>query len=138
MKFGSVSELTAACRPVLDLNGGVRVKDAAALQSELVDRLVHTAVFGDADAQAAARWIIWEAGHDLGIVSASILPLYQARSHDEYADRTVPAINVRAMAYDMARAVLTAAHKHPWVRSSSSSRAARWSTPGRPATSSRR
>jgi fructose/tagatose bisphosphate aldolase len=112
MKFASVSELTAACRPVLDLNGGMRVKDPAALQSELIDRLVHTAVFGDADTQAAARWIIWEAGHELGIVSASILPLYQARSRGEYADRTVPAINVRAMAYDMARAVLTAAHKH--------------------------
>jgi fructose/tagatose bisphosphate aldolase len=112
MKFGSISELTAACRPVLDLNGGVRIKDPAALQSELIDRLVHTAVFGDADAQAAARWIIWEAGHELGITSASILPLYQARSRDEYADRTVPAINVRAMAYDMARAVLSAAHQH--------------------------
>ncbi len=112
MKFPSVAALIDGVRPILDLNGGVVVKDPAVLQAELIDRLVHTAVFGDGDAQEAARWLIWEAGHELGIWSASIDPLYQARARDEYRDLTVPAINVRAMAYDMARAVLASAHSH--------------------------
>jgi fructose/tagatose bisphosphate aldolase len=112
MTFASVSDLISGCRPVVDLNGGVRVKDAQALRADLIDQLVHTAVFGSGDAKEAARWIIWEAGHDVGVQSASIDPLYQARARNEYRDLTVPAINVRAMAYDMARAILRSAHQH--------------------------
>jgi fructose/tagatose bisphosphate aldolase len=111
MKFASVSELVRGSRPVLDLNGGVRINDPAALRGELIDRLVHTAVFGQGDVREAARWVIWEAGHELGVQSASIDALYQARARDAYQDMTVPAINVRAMAYDMARAVLASAHR---------------------------
>ena len=111
MTFASVQELIQGTRQVLDLNGGVRVKDPTALRAETIDRLVHTAVFGEGDVQAAARWVIWEAGWELGIKSASIDPLYQARAREEYAGLTVPAINVRAMAYDMARAVTAAARR---------------------------
>src|SRR5919202_4112783 len=111
MKFASVQELLQGTRQVVDLNGGVRVKDPTTFRSETIDRLVHTAVFGDPDAQAAARWLIWEAGWDLGIQSASIDRLYQARSRSEYQGLTVPAINVRAMAYDMARAIVASAQR---------------------------
>jgi fructose/tagatose bisphosphate aldolase len=111
MKFASVQELLQGTRQVIDLNGGVRVKDPAAFRAETIDRLTHTAVFGDADAKAAARWLIWEAGWDLGIQSASIDRLYQARSRNEYQGLTVPAINVRAMAYDMARAIVASAQR---------------------------
>src|SRR5690348_13959480 len=105
MKFASLQELLDGTRGVISLNGGLKVKDAAALRDGVIDRLVHTAVFGEGDAQAAARWIIWEAGWDVGIQSASIDALYQARARGEYEGTTVPAINVRAMAYDMARAI---------------------------------
>jgi fructose/tagatose bisphosphate aldolase len=112
MTFASVQELIQGIRPVIDLNGGVRVNDAAALRGETIDRLVHTAVFGSSsEVRDAARWIIWEAGWQVGIKSASIDALYQARSRGEYERVTVPAINVRAMAYDMARAVVAAAKK---------------------------
>src|SRR6185369_4492014 len=84
MTFASVQELIAGVRPVIDLNGGVRVKDPAALRGQVIDELVHTAVFGQGDARDAARWVIWEAGHELGIQSASIDALYQARARNEY------------------------------------------------------
>jgi fructose/tagatose bisphosphate aldolase len=109
--FASVQELIQGTRGVIDLNGGVRVKDAAALRGETIDRLVHSAVFDSADARAVARWIIWEAAWDVGIQSASIDPLYQARAREEYDKRTVPAINVRAMAYDFARAIVASAKR---------------------------
>jgi fructose/tagatose bisphosphate aldolase len=111
MMFASVQELIQGTRQVFDLNGGVRVKDTAALRGETIDRLVHTAVFGEGDVREAARWLIWEAGWEVGIQSASIDPLYQARARGEYDKLTVPAINVRAMAYDMARAVTAAAKR---------------------------
>src|SRR5947209_4833033 len=111
MKFASVQEMLQGTRQVVDLNGGVRVKDPATFRSQTIDRLIHTAVFGDAEARAAARWLIWEAGWDLGIQSASIDRLYQARARGEYEALTVPAINVRAMAYDMARAIVASAQR---------------------------
>jgi fructose/tagatose bisphosphate aldolase len=111
MTFASVQELIEGTRQVIDLNGGVRVKDPAALRADTIDRLVHTAVFGQGDAREAARWLIWEAGWASGIQSASIDSLYQARARGEYEGMTVPAVNIRAMAYDMARALVAAAKR---------------------------
>lgn len=111
MVFASVQELLQGTRQAIDLNGGVRVKDPAALRGETIDRLVHTAVFGDGEVRESARWLIWELGWEVGIQSASIDSLYQARSREEYANATVPAINVRAMAYDFARAIVASAKR---------------------------
>jgi fructose/tagatose bisphosphate aldolase len=112
MTFASVQELIQGTRQVIDLNDGVRVKDPAALRGETIDRLVHTAVFGESsELRDAARWVIWEAGWAVGIQSASIDSLYQARSREEYSGVTVPAINVRAMAYDFGRAIVDAAKR---------------------------
>jgi fructose/tagatose bisphosphate aldolase len=111
MTFASVQELIQGTRQVVELNGGVRVKDPSTLRGETIDRLVHSAVFGSADVQQAARWLIWEIGWQVGIKSASIDSLYQARARDEYAGVTVAAINVRAMAYDFARAIVASAKR---------------------------
>jgi fructose/tagatose bisphosphate aldolase len=111
MTFASVQELIAGTRQVFDLNGGVRVTDPSALRGQLIDRLAHTAVFGQGDARDAARWLIWEAGWAVGIQSASIDSLYQARGRGEYEGMTVPAVNVRAMAYDVARALVSSAKR---------------------------
>jgi fructose/tagatose bisphosphate aldolase len=112
MTFASVQELIQGTRQVIDLNGGVRVKDPAALRGGTIDRLVHTAVFGEStEVRDAARWLIWEAGWAVGVKSASIDPMYQARAREEYEKLTVPAINVRAMAYDFARAIVAAAKR---------------------------
>src|SRR5688572_22979579 len=90
----------------LQVNGGVRVTDEAAFCDEVIDSLAHTSVFGDDETKAAARWLIWEAAWQLGVQSASIDALYQARARGEYEGVTVPAINVRGMAYDTARAAV--------------------------------
>ena len=111
MVFASVQELLQGTRQAIDLNGGVRVKDPTALRGETIDRLVHTAVFGEGEVRESARWLIWELGWEVGIQSASIDSLYQARSREDYANATVPAINVRAMAYDFARAIVSSAKR---------------------------
>ena len=111
MTFASVQELIQGTRQVIDLNGGVSVKDPSALRGETIDRLAHTAVFGQGEVSDAARWLIWELGWEVGIKSASIDSLYQARGREEYANLTVPAINVRAMAYDFARAIVSSSKR---------------------------
>jgi fructose/tagatose bisphosphate aldolase len=111
MTFASVQELLQGTRQAIDLNGGVRVKDPTALRGETIDGLVHTAVFGDAEVRDAARWLIWELGWAVGVKSASIDSLYQARAREEYSKLTVPAINVRAIAYDFARAIVASAKR---------------------------
>jgi len=111
MSFASVQELVQGTRQAIELNGGVRVKDQNALRGETIDRLVHTAVFGQGEVRDSARWLIWEIGWAVGIQSASIDALYQARARDEYSATTVPAINVRAMAYDFARAIVASARR---------------------------
>lgn len=110
MKYASVSEMLDAVRGALQLaNGGVTVSNPDLLRDEYIDRLAHTAVFGDAETAAAARWLIWKAAWEVGVKSASIDSLYQARARGEYDRITVPAVNVRGMAYDTARALVRAA-----------------------------
>jgi fructose/tagatose bisphosphate aldolase len=89
--------------------GGVSVKDAAALRGPATDRLVWQAVFGNEREREAARWLLWEIGQVQGVRPASINELYLARGRGECSGFTVPAINVRMMAYDTARAVFRAA-----------------------------
>jgi fructose/tagatose bisphosphate aldolase len=93
------------------VRGAVSVRDAARLRSEATDRLVWQAVFGEGDDREAARWLLWELGQVTGARPASIQGLYVARGRGDVGGFTVPAINVRAMAYDTARAIFRAARK---------------------------
>jgi fructose/tagatose bisphosphate aldolase len=89
--------------------GGVQVRDQAKLRTPATDRLVWQAVFGAGDDREAARWLLWELGQVSGARPASINDLYMARGRGECGGFTVPAINVRMLAYDTARAIFRAA-----------------------------
>lgn len=88
---------------------GVEVLDEDEARSRLVDRLVWTAVFGSDEAQEACRWLIRVTATAMGAWTASIHDLYMAAGRRDYANITTPAINVRGMAYDMARRIFRAA-----------------------------
>jgi fructose-bisphosphate aldolase, class II len=94
---------------VAQVPGGVTVRDPARLRGPATDRLVWQAVFGSGDAKDAARWLLWELGQVTGARPASIQGLYEARGRGDVSGFTVPAINLRMMAYDTARAVFRAA-----------------------------
>jgi fructose/tagatose bisphosphate aldolase len=74
-----------------------------------IDQLAFDAVFGSQDARTDARSKLWELGQSAGVRPASIHDLYLARGRGACGGFTVPAINVRVMAYDTARAVFRAA-----------------------------
>jgi fructose-bisphosphate aldolase, class II len=90
---------------------GVLVKDPARLASTVTDRVVWNAVFGTGGEQEAARWLLWEIAQAVGVGPASIQDLYLARGRGLCGGFTVPAINVRMLGYDSARAVFRAARK---------------------------
>ncbi len=91
------------------LDGLVQVHDEAAIASPAMDRLVHTAVFGNAEEREDARWLVWEIGQLVGVRPASIHALYIARGLGKTGGFTVPAMNIRGMSYDTARALFRAA-----------------------------
>lgn len=92
-------------------NGKLLVKDESRLTGPYLDALVRKAVFGDDDERADARWLIWELAQAIGIHPASIHDLYIARGKGAYDNVTVPAINVRGMSYDTARALFRSANR---------------------------
>src|SRR5262245_38085439 len=94
------------------LSADEMTKVGGVLDSRTIDRLVWTAVFGEtAELRGIARWNIRTAAAAAGTRPASIYELYMAMGRGDAGGFTVPAINVRAMAYDTARAVVRAARK---------------------------
>ncbi len=86
-------------------NSRVTITDQTVLATDKMDELVRQAVFGLGQTKDHAQWMLWEIGQAVGVCPASIHDLYLARGRGECHGFTVPAINVRGMAYDTARAV---------------------------------
>lgn len=84
------------------------------MTQQSIDDLVHAAVFsGDAAAKAEARKQIHLRARQAGAVPSSIAPLYRAIGSGEVTRRfTVPAFNIRALTYDVARALFRVAMRH--------------------------
>jgi fructose/tagatose bisphosphate aldolase len=112
MAENSLDRLLTSYVGILELKDSrVVIRDEKRLR-ERIDSLIREAVFGDPETQAAARWLIHEAAQTLGIRPASIHDLYMARGRGEIAKVfTVPAINLRMLAYESARAVFRAARR---------------------------
>ena len=86
------------------------IDDERAFRDAAVRDLAWTAAFAEGDAtREAAQWLVWEASQALGALSASIHELYMARGRGEVEGFTVPAINLRAQTFDMARTVFETA-----------------------------
>ena len=110
MKVSSVDDLKAIVDGCADINGEVAVTNAAAFRDGPIDKLIYNAVFADTkEIRGTARWMIRSAGISLGVWSASIQGLYEAMGRGELRDYTVPAVNIRGMSYDVARALVRAA-----------------------------
>jgi fructose/tagatose bisphosphate aldolase len=111
--FHTVKEIADAVKPAATvLSDRVSVTNVSALAPEVIDRLAWTAAFGDdAEIKGTARWVVRSLAGAAGIRPASIHALYLAMGRGATGGFTVPAINVRAMAYDTARAVIRAATK---------------------------
>jgi len=78
-------------------------------KGDVLERLVWTGVFGPPGVREAARQGVLDECRSKGLYPASIHALYLARGRGEVAPTfTVPAINIRGLAYDTARALFRA------------------------------
>ena len=107
----STADLLSTIQGAAHLDGDVLViDDEPGFRTTAIRDLAWTAAFSTDDATtAAAQWIVWEASQALGAQSASIQELYAARGRGEVSGFTVPAINLRAQTFDMARTAFEAA-----------------------------
>jgi fructose/tagatose bisphosphate aldolase len=82
------------------------------MDSKRIDELARISAFGNDSEKQEARFEIWNTAQEMGILPASINDLYMARGRGEIpADFSVPAMNLRGMAYDMAWTVFKVAKK---------------------------
>lgn len=92
--------------------GGLKVTDPAAWRGKLCDDVVETAVFSpDPEVRGRARFILKNVSRAFGLHLASIQDLYMAVGRGEAGPFTVPAMNIRGLSYDTARAFYRAANK---------------------------
>src|SRR4029453_5749862 len=109
MVFSSVEELVAAAAPAARIEGDTLVV-VGAPSPELIARLAHTRALGATpEIKGIARWVIRSLAAARGARPASIHELYIAMGKGKAGGFTVPAMNLRMMTYDTARAVIRAA-----------------------------
>lgn len=91
-------------------SSGVELKDKSGLRG-IMDELVYEAVFTeDKDRQIALFTLIKEAAKAAGSVPASIQKFYEEMGRN-YPGFTVPAINIRGLTYDTAKAIFRKANE---------------------------
>lgn len=114
MKYGDIKELKDTLKGIVDFGAHTTTKviDPRRLREEAIDRLLYNAVFNeDGDIRDASKWLIYEISNHLGIRPASIKRLYELMATGEISGFTVPAINIRALTYDVAKAAIRSALK---------------------------
>src|SRR3989337_479570 len=114
MGYKSTEEVFESLSGIAEIGPGtVRVIDEAGVRDKLIDKLVFNAVFNNnAEIKGMVKWLIRTVAGELGPRSPSIQGLYEAIGRGEVSGFTVPAINIRGLSYDVARAVIRAAKKN--------------------------
>lgn len=92
-------------------DGEVEIKNINLLREKVIDELVWKAVFGTEEEKTFIRKLIRLIAQKLNLGPSSIYDLYVAIGKGEVGGFTVPAVNVRGLAYDTARALFRAAKK---------------------------
>lgn len=114
MKFNNNKEIKDFIDTVLNIqtDGQIAVLNKTAYVNDKIDRLVYNAVFNeDKGLRDISRWIIRESASVLGVISSSIQGLYDSMGRGKCSGFSVPAINIRGITYDVARAIFRAALK---------------------------
>lgn len=112
--FESVSDLFTTFEGSIKADGmDVTVEDEDKLREKDIDWLIYNAVFNqDDNIQIEARSAIRSAARSLGIKLSSMQGLYEAMGRGDCGGFSVPAINIRGLTYDTARAIFRAAKKN--------------------------
>ncbi|MCL4509643.1 MAG: class II fructose-bisphosphate aldolase [Bacteroidetes bacterium] len=111
----NVDELKNTLQGVVEVDGWQKIKvtNAEKLRSSVIDTLVYESVFNPSEeVKTKTRWLIRKLARSLGSGSASIQGLYSAFGQGEVSGFTVPAVNIRGITYDFARAMFRVAKRN--------------------------
>lgn len=110
--YQTTDELLTATDGLLEIHDDrVAILDQHAVRGEFIDTLVATGIFPEGEVRTAARWLIHATAAALGAYPASINDVYLAAGRGEYANITTPAMNIRTLTYDIARAIFRVARR---------------------------
>ena len=114
MRYKDIADFKNSLKGIVNIkDSGAVVSDASKLRSELIDKLIFNSVFNEnKEVKGNCRWLIKSSALNLGVRPASIQELYEAMGRGEYKGFTVPAVNIRGLSYDVARAMIRAAKKN--------------------------
>jgi fructose/tagatose bisphosphate aldolase len=114
MLFDNLGALKKALSNYLTITkDGIKGLKQEDFVERFIDDLAYNTVFNpDKDVVEACRWLIWCTAHEMGIWAASINDLYFARGRGEYADLTVPAVNIRGLTYDVAQSMFNVINRN--------------------------
>lgn len=110
--MSGLSEVLALTGESVEVYGAsVRLKDVEKFRAN-IGKLVEASALGSGEAQGWARFVVRKAAMEMGILPASISELYVTRGKGDIPlTFTTPAMNLRVLSYDSARAVLRVAKK---------------------------
>lgn len=91
---------------------GLKIEDETTVKAKIIDQLVYNLCLNENQSvKDICSWMIWEMAAELGIYLSSIQGLYEAKGREKYSKITVPAVNIRGLTYDVARALIKTAMK---------------------------
>ena len=94
------------------VEGKVKIKDLDVFKEKVVENIVDTLLLSHSvHLKKICHWVVYEAADKFGIIPSSIQSLYEAIAKNNLTHFTVPAINLRTLTYDLARAAFRAAKK---------------------------
>ena len=97
---------------ICEEKGKLIIKEPELFRQKDLDNIVDTIILSDSSVlKKLACWVAYSAGISAGIIPSSIQGLYDARGKSEVSGFTVPAINLRTLTFDLARAIFRIANK---------------------------
>ncbi|MCM8786758.1 MAG: class II fructose-bisphosphate aldolase [Candidatus Omnitrophica bacterium] len=91
-------------------NDNIVIKYFKEFQEQITDNLVDTIILGESEyLKKICYWIVYNAAIQFGVIPSSIHGLYEARGQGLCGGFSVPAINLRTLTYDLARAIFRVA-----------------------------
>jgi len=110
MLFKNEIELFDQCK--IDIvDDAVRIRDSDFFKNKALEYLVDTLILNDSEhLKKICHWVVYEAAKKFGIIPSSIQALYEARAKNNLIHFSVPALNIRTLTYDLAKAVFRAAN----------------------------
>jgi len=97
---------------LVEKNGKITIKDEKIFVDENITNLIDTIILSNsAHLKRLCYWVVYNAGKQLGVYPSSIQNLYEAMGKNEVSGFTVPAINIRTLTFDLARAIFKTAKK---------------------------